>query len=81
MLAKILDAAEGSQRNRRQAEQEDQIREHNMLLEAVARPLARTFRVSLPAMRIRLEDVGLLIRDDPTAKRSFTGKQQASQQR
>jgi len=36
--------------------------EDNILLEAVARPLAEQFRVSPTAMRIRLENMGLLSR-------------------
>ena len=35
------------------------------LFEKVARPMAATFNVSKPAMRIRLENLGLLVRETP----------------
>jgi len=35
------------------------------ILESMLRPLAAKFRVSLQAMRIRLEELGLLIKTSP----------------
>lgn len=42
----------------------------NALLERACRPLARRFAVSEPAMRIRLEGLGLVVRDRPEQFRS-----------
>lgn len=48
-----------------------QVQRENAVLEEFVRPLARRFRVSPIAMRIRLENLGLLLREVPAQKRLF----------
>ncbi len=48
-----------------------QIQRENSVLEEFVRPLARRFRVSPIAMRIRLENLGLLLREIPAQARLF----------
>lgn len=43
------------------------------LFENVAKPIARKFGVSLPAMRIRLETIGLMLREPPRQRSLATG--------
>lgn len=43
------------------------------LFESVAKPIARVFGVSLPAMRIRLETLGLMLREPPRQWTLATG--------